>query len=289
MQPSRECGQRRWHELSTTDLSKGIPSSHFLHAFVCSRIPECNKFNPRGLCGLHMSMHHDAEHRRLGWHRLLRLCRRYHCCQARTISYPTQQRFLHCSMRCPSPRALFRAAWAALAGVLLHCLAQDALLLRWPSCDTTYIYEGYEQVQMAREGRYRLIKFADGDRSASAGRAGVQKGADDRSSRDRLPKAVKELPRRCCRQAPTAAATVPLAGQPAQGCSTGAVPLCWSFPSSLSTVTWAATSKCGLRRPRRGGSWHGASLPTPTAGHCGCSGTQQISMPRPQRWTAPAW
>lgn len=69
-----------------------------------------------------------------------------------------------------SPSALFWAAWAALAGLLLRCLAQDALLLRRPACDTTYIYEGYEEVKTAGGGRYRLVKFADGDKSTSAGR-----------------------------------------------------------------------------------------------------------------------
>lgn len=94
---------------------------------------------------------------------------------------------LHCIMRFLEPRALFCAVWAALAGLLLHRLVHDALLLQRPSCDTTYIYEGYEQVEMAGRGRYRLIKFVDGDRDSLAGRSGLQNGADGRSTRMRLP------------------------------------------------------------------------------------------------------
>ncbi|KAL4448007.1 hypothetical protein ABPG75_005226 [Micractinium tetrahymenae] len=82
-------------------------------------------------------------------------------------------------MRSLGPAALFWAAWGALAALLLHRLARDALLLRRPACDTTYIYEGYEPVQLAGGGRYRLIKFADGDRDAAAARARLlrQRGA----------------------------------------------------------------------------------------------------------------
>ena len=54
-------------------------------------------------------------------------------------------------------------AWAALAGLVAQRLLLDASLPR--HCDTTYIWEGYEEVPMGGRSRYRLIKYSDRDTS----------------------------------------------------------------------------------------------------------------------------
>lgn len=57
--------------------------------------------------------------------------------------------------------------WAALAAVLLHRVAMD---LRQPlACDTTYLWQGYEDVGLPDGGRYRLLRFKDGDKDRAAG------------------------------------------------------------------------------------------------------------------------
>ena len=58
-------------------------------------------------------------------------------------------------------------ACAALAGLLLQRLVLDVRLPRF--CDTTYIWEGYEEAPIGGKQRYRLIRFKDGDTGRQAG------------------------------------------------------------------------------------------------------------------------
>lgn len=62
------------------------------------------------------------------------------------------------------------AAWAALAGLLADRVLEDR---REPVlCDTTYLWEGYEEVPEAGGGRYRLMAFKDADSGRAACKAG---------------------------------------------------------------------------------------------------------------------
>lgn len=65
------------------------------------------------------------------------------------------------------PRLLVWTAWAALAGLLAQRLVQDG---REPlHCDTTYLWQGYEEELAGEGGAYRLVRFADKDAKRAAG------------------------------------------------------------------------------------------------------------------------
>lgn len=67
-----------------------------------------------------------------------------------------------------SSRLWSLVGWVALAALPLHHLLGSLRLPR--TCDTTYLWEGYEEVPLSQpHPRYKLIKFADRDRELEPG------------------------------------------------------------------------------------------------------------------------
>lgn len=65
-------------------------------------------------------------------------------------------------------RGLLLAVAAALAALPLRHLLTSLRLPR--SCDTTYVWEGYEEVALSTpHPRFRLITYRDGDRTLRRG------------------------------------------------------------------------------------------------------------------------
>lgn len=65
------------------------------------------------------------------------------------------------------PALAWWLCWAALAALLARRVWED---VRQPVlCDTTYLWQGYEQALAADGDGYSLVKFADADASRAAG------------------------------------------------------------------------------------------------------------------------
>lgn len=160
----------------------------------------------------------------------------------------------------------FRWGWlvpAALAALLIHRLACDTFLPHL--CDTTYIWEGYEDVPLGGDQRYRLIKFKDGDARLSQGGCGPGGALIEQlacACRSSFPQAscplqtLLEPPARHACAVPhhacLALLTVPSVMhllQNSRSCSSAS-----TCPSYSCTVTWARTSRFAQLPQRRGGS-----------------------------------
>jgi hypothetical protein len=184
-----------------------------------------------------------------------------------------------------SSRVWGLVAWVAVAALPLHNLLSCLRLPR--SCDTTYLWEGYEEVALRQpHPRYKLIKFADRDRELEPGawlflRIHVACYTAEICDADKRGKRIASLhPQPTGLRCPAAAAAGPRPPPPPQhfsGCSSGMLCQCCLF-----TATWVRTSRCGRQHQRRGESWHAALHPTP-AGRCGCSGTAPTLPPRHRR------